>query len=115
MPGTLTSCVYLVSSFYPILTFLSELDQASPHNWLDDNIWLKKAYHEWREPLLVHSNWWLSFINDVNIPKEVLSGKEAKYSIADTGLTRWQVRRASLLVHRILDFKAQLERYAIFL
>jgi carnitine O-acetyltransferase len=34
-----------------------DLDQISPHNWLDDSIWLKKAYHEWRVPLLINSNW----------------------------------------------------------
>lgn len=95
---------------FPALTCISELDKASPHNWLDDNIWLKKAYHEWRAPLLINSNWWLSFINDNNVPAEVLSGKESRHFITHTGLSRWQVRRAALLVHRILEFKGQLER-----
>ncbi|KAH9983330.1 acyltransferase ChoActase/COT/CPT [Russula compacta] len=48
------------------------LDKSSPRNWLDDNIWLKKAYHEWRLPLLIHSNWWLAFFNDDCIPEHVL-------------------------------------------
>ncbi|KAI0303791.1 Choline/Carnitine o-acyltransferase-domain-containing protein [Multifurca ochricompacta] len=37
---------------------------SSPRNWLDDNIWLKKTYHECRSPLLIHSNWraaWLTY------------------------------------------------------
>jgi hypothetical protein len=43
---------------------LRALDAVSPHNWLDDNFWMKKAYLEWRAPLLVNSNWWLAFVND---------------------------------------------------
>ncbi len=84
---------------------VKELDKNSPHNWLDDNIWLKKAYHEWRAPLIVNSNWWLALGDDENVPHDV------RYpSIARTGYTDWQVRRAAWLVHRVLDFKAQLER-----
>ncbi len=84
---------------------VKELDKNSPHNWLDDNIWLKKAYHEWRAPLIVNSNWWLALGDDENVPNDV------RYlSIARPGYTDWQVRRAAWLVHRVLDFKAQLER-----
>ncbi|KAH9935245.1 acyltransferase ChoActase/COT/CPT [Amylocystis lapponica] len=71
---------------------LLALDKASPYNWLDDNFWLKKAYHEWRSPLLINSNWWLAFIND-----------------RTAGTTGWQVRRAASLVHGVLDWKARLE------
>ncbi|KZP07662.1 CoA-dependent acyltransferase [Athelia psychrophila] len=41
---------------------------ASPHNWLDDTIWIMMAYHEWREPPPVNSNWWLTFLNDPALP-----------------------------------------------
>ncbi|RPD60077.1 acyltransferase ChoActase/COT/CPT, partial [Lentinus tigrinus ALCF2SS1-6] len=87
---------------------LLELDKSSPHNWLDDNIWLKKAYHEWRAPLIVNSNWWLALVDDPNVPGDVRNP-----SVERTGYTRWQVRRAAWLVHRVLDFKAQLERNKI--
>ncbi|TCD69360.1 hypothetical protein EIP91_007916 [Steccherinum ochraceum] len=93
---------------------LYELDKASPHNWLDDNIWLKKAYHEWRAPLIVNSNWWLSFINDSSVPAGVLLGTDSGHYIRNTGLTRWQVRRAASLLHGVLDFKAQLERQEVY-
>ena len=43
---------------------LLDVDATTPHNWLDDRFWLVKAYHEWRVPLLVNSNWWLLFTND---------------------------------------------------
>ncbi|KAH9903022.1 acyltransferase ChoActase/COT/CPT [Cubamyces lactineus] len=87
---------------------LLALDQSSPNNWLDDNIWLAKAYHEWRAPLIVNSNWWLALGDDSTIPKAM------RYPSGHlTGYTPWQLRRAAWLVHRILDFKARLERQEI--
>lgn len=67
---------------------------------------MKKAYHEWRVPLLVNSNWWLAFHNDPNIPEDVIFGRTTS---AKAGITDWQVRRAAWLVHRVLDWKARLE------
>ncbi|KAH8099965.1 acyltransferase ChoActase/COT/CPT [Cristinia sonorae] len=93
---------------------LHQLDKASPHNWLDDNFWLKKAYHEWRAPLVINSNWWLSFVNDPSVPLDVQLGHNSRALIGNTGLTRWQIRRAALLVHRVLEFKAQLDRQEIY-
>lgn len=60
---------------------------------------------------MINSNWWLSFINDSNVPEDVLRNGVPMQSLLNTGLTRWQVRRAAWLLHRVLDFKAQLERY----
>lgn len=77
---------------------LRALDSVSPHNWLDDNFWTKKTYLEWRAPLLINSNWWLAFVNDPNVPREVIANHVE-------GITPWQVRRAACLVHGILDFK----------
>jgi hypothetical protein len=86
------------------------LDRASPNNWLDDNIWLKKAYHEWRAPLLVNSNWWLAFQYDHTVPSDILLGSSSERIIGSSGINKWQIRRAAWLVYRILDFKAQLQR-----
>ncbi|KAI0833477.1 acyltransferase ChoActase/COT/CPT [Trametes gibbosa] len=88
---------------------LLELDKKSPNNWLDDNIWLKKAYHEWRAPLIINSNWWLALGDDHTVPSVVRhpSGPAKK-------CTPWQVRRAAWLVHRILDFKARLQRQELY-
>jgi carnitine O-acetyltransferase len=47
---------------------ITDLDHTSPNNWLDDTLWLKLAYHTWRAPLLVNSNWWLSFKADPSDP-----------------------------------------------
>jgi hypothetical protein len=82
------------------------LDRVSPHNWLDDNFWKKKAYLEWRAPLLVNSNWWLAFHDDKLIPQSALDGES---SDDRTGITRWQVRRAAWLIYRMLEFKERLD------
>ncbi|KAL7279196.1 hypothetical protein ACG7TL_007036 [Trametes sanguinea] len=84
---------------------LLELDKQSPNNWLDDNIWLKKAYHEWRAPLIVNSNWWLALGDDRMVPRSVRHPAKPA-----TGFTAWQVRRAAWLTHRVLDFRSRLER-----
>ncbi|KZP25211.1 acyltransferase ChoActase/COT/CPT [Athelia psychrophila] len=84
---------------------------ASPHNWLDDTIWLKTAYHEARAPLPVNSNWWLAFLNDpaVPVPPSTLIGS-GEGEDAWAGVTPWQLRRAAWLVWRTLDFKERLDR-----
>ncbi|EKM58277.1 uncharacterized protein PHACADRAFT_26793 [Phanerochaete carnosa HHB-10118-sp] len=90
------------------------LDRVSPNNWLDDNIWLKKAYHEWRAPLLVNSNWWLAVKYDQSVPEEIIRGTAAGEDIGGTGLNKWQIRRAAWFSWRVLDFKAQLQRQEIY-
>ncbi|KAJ7126880.1 carnitine acetyltransferase [Mycena epipterygia] len=85
---------------------LLALDRASPHNWLDDNFWINKAYLEWRSPLLVSSNWWLAFHDDEQIPAHA---KEEKADIMP-----WQVRRGAWLVHRTLCFKDRLDRQELY-
>ncbi|KAF8554621.1 acyltransferase ChoActase/COT/CPT [Imleria badia] len=86
---------------------LRALDSVSPHNWLDDNFWMKKTYLEWRAPLLVNSNWWLAFVNDSNVPPEVVTN-------TTEGITPWQVRRAACLVHGILDFKHRMHSQDLY-
>ena len=84
------------------------LDKTSPRNWLDDNIWPKKAYHEWRAPLLINSNWWLAFFNDDRIPEGVL--REPPSFSKHIELNPWQVRRAAWLTFRHLELKDNLAR-----
>lgn len=45
----------------------TDVDRASPNNWLDDTIWIKAAYHSWRVPLPVNSNWWILFAHDPDV------------------------------------------------
>ena len=83
---------------------LIDLDRSAPHNWLDDSLWMKKAYHEWRESVVVNSNWYLMFVNDPNTPKECL-GIIEKGTFGD-----WQVKRAAHLIVQILDYLPFLAR-----
>ncbi|KIM67526.1 hypothetical protein SCLCIDRAFT_21056 [Scleroderma citrinum Foug A] len=86
---------------------LLALDKASPHNWLDDNFWLKKMYLEWRAPLLINSNWWLTFVNDTDVPDKVITDQ-------GQGFTPWQIRRAACLVHRVLNFKHRMQSQELY-
>jgi Choline/Carnitine o-acyltransferase len=79
------------------------LDKKSPHNWLEDNFWMNKAYLECRAPLLINSNWWLAFQNDEGV-------QGTSDIIGNTGVTTGQIRRAAWLVWRTLEFKDKLSR-----
>ncbi|KAG8935954.1 hypothetical protein FRC02_005429 [Tulasnella sp. 418] len=87
---------------------LIDLDSCSPNNWLNDNFWIKKAYHEWRAPLPINSNWWLLFHDDTTIPQEIRDSIPQEGSFSD-----WQIRRAAWLVGRFTDFKDKLDRQEI--
>lgn len=87
---------------------LKDVDRAVPDNWLDDAYWIKAAYHSWRVPLPVNSNWWILMAHDPDVPKEVTDGVPPK----DGTFGEWQMRRAAKLAWRFLDFKDRLERCA---
>ncbi|KAG8889405.1 hypothetical protein FRB98_004498 [Tulasnella sp. 332] len=87
---------------------LIDLDHASPDNWLNDTLWLKKAYHEWRAPLLINSNWWLLFYDDPTIPEPL-----RRQGLADGELSDWQIRRAAWLTSRLIIFKEKIDRQEI--
>ncbi|KIY73588.1 acyltransferase ChoActase/COT/CPT [Cylindrobasidium torrendii FP15055 ss-10] len=87
---------------------LKALDRASPHNWLDDNFWMKKAYMEWRSPLPVNSNWWLAFQDDTQLP--ISESERVKDS---PRYTHWQIQRAAWILHRILEFRSKIESQEI--
>ena len=83
------------------------LDKSSPHNWLDDNFWLYKAYLEWRAPLLINSNWWLLFQDEAEIPESARDG----LSETVIGLSPWQIRRSASLVYHALAYKDVTSEY----
>ncbi|ORZ11821.1 acyltransferase ChoActase/COT/CPT [Absidia repens] len=51
---------------------LIDIDNQSPHNWLEDNFWMKKAYLEQRKPLMINSNWFILAKETKAHPKELL-------------------------------------------
>ncbi|CAJ0649699.1 6747_t:CDS:10 [Entrophospora sp. SA101] len=54
---------------------LIDIDNIAPDNWLDDTWWIKKAYQEWRVPLIINSNWFFMYIDDSNTPGEYLASR----------------------------------------
>ncbi|CAO1632887.1 unnamed protein product [Sympodiomycopsis kandeliae] len=105
---------------------LIDVDRTTPNNWLDDRYWLVKAYHEWRVPLLINSNWWLMFRADPASPLAKLEegGKVSADLTKDfevaglegVGLgkqqwdqAQWGVRRATWLISRFIQFKQRLD------
>lgn len=94
---------------------LIDLDNGSENNWLDDNFWLKKAYHEWRAPLLINSNWWLLFHHDATIPEHIRNHDgttplEEGVKLPTGGeVGDWQIRRAAWLASRFMNFKERLD------
>lgn len=120
---------------------LVDVDATTPSNWLDDRYWLQKAYHEWRVPLLINSNWWLMFAPDPQIqspadtshpgnpsPLHSLSQAEWAQLAKDTskpidvasllGPTNWTslslaIRRAAWLTWRLVEFKTRLDKQNI--
>jgi carnitine O-acetyltransferase len=70
---------------------------------------MDKAYHEWRAPLLINSNWWLAFYDDDLIPASARTSIKPPKGMA--GATPWQLRRSAWLIHRMLEFKDRLDMY----
>jgi hypothetical protein len=87
------------------------LDDTSPHNWLDDNFWLPKAYLERRASLLIHSNWWVIFRDDLGIPE--LATRGVSETVA--GISPWQIRRSASLTYHLLVYKNTLSKYVYLL
>lgn len=62
---------------------------------------MKAAYLRSRSSLLIHSNWWCVYQPDTTVPV-VSPPQRGRYSF-------WQVRRAAWLVHKMLQYRADLE------
>lgn len=96
---------------------LLDVDATTPHNWLDDRFWLQKAYHEWRVPLLINSNWWLMFLNDPSVPREIAEhpGDAPAYTREAVDTQNWEhlpygLRRATWFIYRMLLYRQMIMR-----
>ncbi|KAF8311691.1 carnitine acetyltransferase [Clavulina sp. PMI_390] len=88
---------------------LKEVDRKSPFNWLDDTIWIRAAYHQWREPLIINSNWWLLLQDDPAVPEAIRQTTSAPKGT----VTPWQIQRAAWLIKRFLDYRDKLQSQEI--
>ena len=93
---------------------LVDVDQTTENNWFDDRFWLLKAYHEWRAPLLVNSNWWNMFLPDPCMPAELSERVDAPaYTQEAIDLQNWDgieygLRRATWITYRATLYKLSL-------
>ena len=98
---------------------LVDVDQTTENNWFDDRFWLLKAYHEWRAPLLVNSNWWNMFMPDPCMPAELSERVDAPaYTQEAIDLQNWDgieygLRRATWITYRATLYKIALDRQTI--
>ncbi|KAI1314717.1 hypothetical protein EDD11_001839 [Mortierella claussenii] len=81
---------------------LLDVDRAAPDNWLDDTWWISKAYHEWREPLLVNSNWYILMKNEADHPTQF------QPTAVNPAYTTFQVKRAAHVAQQLLDYTESL-------
>ncbi|KND04986.1 uncharacterized protein SPPG_00670 [Spizellomyces punctatus DAOM BR117] len=78
---------------------LQDYDKTQKNSWLEE-IWLNKAYLEWRDPSLINVNWWCQFVDHPNHPKDLLRKPPPKGV-----LTTFQIQRAAGLINNMLNFK----------
>ena len=94
---------------------LKEWDSKQPHSWLE-KWWLDVAYHSWRDPLCVNSNYWLLFENDPNAydiitESDVKQQSNSQKSVVDrVGYSDFQIRRAAKLTTLALDVMDEINR-----
>jgi len=74
---------------------LHEVDKAAPYSWLED-IWLKKAYLEWRDPSYINVNWAANIGGDIANPPPLESIQRGKP-------TDMQLSRAARIVTHMLE------------
>ncbi|KAI8622489.1 acyltransferase ChoActase/COT/CPT [Chytriomyces sp. MP71] len=77
---------------------LRDLDAREKNSWLE-NIWLQKAYLEWRDPSLINVNWWCQFRD----PKQGITPTATK------AVSAVQITRAAGLIYSMLDFKEKID------
>ncbi|TPX34106.1 hypothetical protein SeMB42_g07377 [Synchytrium endobioticum] len=77
-------------------------DAQESNSWLE-RWWFELAYHSWREPSLVNSNWFIVAEDHPNTPQELLT--EGHPTRKNGQYTTWQIRRAAEAITCMLDYK----------
>ncbi|KAJ1998705.1 hypothetical protein GGI04_004134 [Coemansia thaxteri] len=83
---------------------LEEADRQAPYSWLED-IWLKKAYLEWRDPSYINVNWF-AFLADNPDFALVANAPRGR----PTGV---QIARAARVITHMLEANEALNQQAI--
>ncbi|RIA89411.1 acyltransferase ChoActase/COT/CPT [Glomus cerebriforme] len=85
-------------------TRLHELDKVEKYSWLE-NIWLNKAYLEWREPSLINVNWWCEFKDH---PSGIL-----KQTLPKGQITDFQINRTAGFISNLLSFNEEVNNESL--
>ncbi|PVU98816.1 hypothetical protein BB559_001274 [Furculomyces boomerangus] len=100
---------------------LKKYDKSQQFHWLE-TWWEEAAYLTWRDPLIVNSNYWLTFeqipnaygqIQDKNLMENVHKlTKEQKKNLVvfDAGFSEFQIRLAAAVANRSIDFYESVQR-----
>ncbi|KAI9096994.1 acyltransferase ChoActase/COT/CPT [Phlyctochytrium arcticum] len=83
-------------------------DKAEPNSWLE-RWWLKLAYHSWREPLMINSNWYMIMRDHPETPSELLSGSDRRSG----QYTPFQLTRAAGFISNLLTYKDMVDNELI--
>ncbi|KAJ1957829.1 hypothetical protein EC988_000632 [Linderina pennispora] len=81
---------------------LQSADQAAAHSWLED-IWLNKAYLEWREPSYINVNWFACIADNPDFPVAATAPSPGQASAV-------QIGRAARLIAHVLEFNDTLNQ-----
>ncbi|KAJ1796596.1 hypothetical protein LPJ59_003653 [Coemansia sp. RSA 2399] len=73
---------------------LLEVERDAPHNWMED-IWLKKAYLEWRDPNYINVNWFATIADNPDMPLVADAPRGQPTSV--------QISRAARLATHLLE------------
>ncbi|KAJ2710685.1 hypothetical protein H4R19_003629, partial [Coemansia spiralis] len=80
---------------------LQEADKRAPHSWLED-IWLNKAYLEWRDPSYINVNWFATIADN---PDFKPAGTVAQGQVSEV-----QIARAARFITHMLESNEALNR-----
>ena len=82
-------------------------DKLQKNSWIE--IWWERlAYHSWREPLLIHSNWFILFKDSELGPDLTVESGKGPY--AKGNFTPIQFQRAAGLISNYLNYKDMIDK-----
>ncbi|KAI9015355.1 acyltransferase ChoActase/COT/CPT [Hyaloraphidium curvatum] len=89
-----------------LLKFAKE-EEAATGNWLD-RLWLRKAYLEYRDSVVINVSYWMAFDNSPLQPAALLANPPAAGTFSE-----WQLKRAANLTRALLVYKGMIDREEI--
>jgi carnitine O-acetyltransferase len=98
----LKQIICLINYINSILLSINSFYLIMQYSWLE-NIWLNKAYLEWRDPSLINVNWWCEFKDH---PNGIL-----KQALPKGKVTDFQINRAAGFISSLLSYNDAINKY----